>query len=337
MNCDLSSAIPDWIIDYPGTADVFTDLQLDVSCGGKSLEHVCHQSGLDPEFVLRQLEFVVYSKSLSTPVCDLLECRVSILQAGMGGVARSKLAAAVANAGGFGCLGMVRESPELIRREIEATRSATNGAFGVNLIPAATDPDLFDRELNACLEAGVETMVYFWDVVPSAVKKAKDNGCRVLYQVGSREQAIQAEAAGADAVIAQGVEGGGHIHGGVTSLVLLPQVVEAVAIPVIASGGFADGAGLVAALALGAQGVHCGTAFLATHESHAHDIHKQRIVEADSCDTIHTDAFAINWPPQSPVRVLKNSTTEMIGKHLFGHDENDWSREQIAEEEGRPI
>lgn len=274
---------------------------------------------------------------LKTPICDLLGCTYPVLQAGMGGVARSELAAAVSGAGGFGCLGMVRESPELIAQEIRQVRARTNRAFGVNLIPSATEPDLFARELSACIEAGVRTMIYFWDVLPSAVERAKAAGMTVIYQVGSVEQARIAEDAGADAIIAQGVEAGGHVMGGVTSLVLLPAIARAVDVPVIGSGGFADGAGLVAALALGAQGIHCGTAFLATEESFAHDVHKDRVVQADYRQTTHTDAYAINWPKGSPVRVLSNAMTDGLGNDLFGHDPDAIAREQVAEEEGRPI
>ncbi|TWU45807.1 Nitronate monooxygenase [Novipirellula aureliae] len=277
------------------------------------------------------------NQSFHTPLCDLLGCCYPILQAGMGGVARAELAAAVCEAGGFGCLGMVRESPALIAREIAELRRRTDKPFGVNLIPAATDANLFVSELDACIEAGVDTLIYFWDVVPDAVKRAQDADCKVVYQVGSVEQAIKAEAAGADAIIAQGVEAGGHIHDSVTSLVLLPQVASAVSIPVVGSGGFASGASLVAAMALGAQGIHCGTAFVATRESFAHPIHKQKIVQAQSTDTIHTDAFAINWPPHSPVRVIKTEVTRQIGDRVFGNDADEIQREQIAEEEGRPI
>lgn len=275
--------------------------------------------------------------ALHTPVCDLLGCSHPILQAGMGGPARSELAAAVSMSGGYGCLGMVREKPELIRREIAAVRERTDKPFGVNLIPAVTEPTLFAEELAACLEARVHGLTYFWDVVPEAVAKAKAAGCRVLYQVGSVEQARAAEAAGADAVIAQGMEAGGHVHGHVTSLVLLPQVVRAVKIPVIASGGFASGASLVAALALGAEAIHCGTAFLVADESFAHDIHKDRVIAARSTDTVHTDAYAINWPPNSPVRVIATPETDALGGRLWGHDDGSFPREAIAEEEGRPI
>lgn len=122
-----------------------------------------------------------------------------------------------------------------------------------------------------------------------------------------------------------------------TSLVLLPQVARAVSVPVIGSGGFSSGAGLAAALALGGAGIHCGTAFLATEESFAHDHHKRRILAAHSGDTVHTDGFAINWPPASPVRVLASAMTDALDGRLFGHRAEDIPREVIADEAGRPI
>ncbi len=275
--------------------------------------------------------------ALTTPICRLLGCRYPILQAGMGGVARSELASAVSAAGGFGCLGMVRESPALIEREIDATRERTDRPFGVNLIPAATDRSLFLEELAVCVDRKVGAVVYFWDVDAVAVHQARSAGLKVIYQVGSVEAARAAVDAGADAIIAQGMEAGGHVHGSVSSLVLLPQIVQAVDVPVIGSGGFATGASLVAALALGAQGIHCGTAFLATDESFAHDLHKRRVVEARSDGTVHTDAYAINWPPSSPVRVLECLETDRLNRRYFGHKADDILREKIAEEEGRPI
>lgn len=274
---------------------------------------------------------------LHTSLCDLLECRYPIIQAGMGGVARSELAAAVSAAGGYGCLGMVREPPELIRREIAAVRERTDRPFGVNLIPSATDPLLFAEELAACLEAKVHGMIYFWDVDAKAIAAASEAGCRVLYQVGSVADARAAEAAGVHGIIVQGMEAGGHVRSAVSSLVLLPLVAAAVEIPTVGSGGFASGASLVAALALGAQGIHCGTAFLAAEESFAHDLHKAHVIAASAEDTVHTDAFAINWPPGSPVRVIANDMTASLGNRLFGHHPDKIERRVVAEEDGRPI
>lgn len=274
---------------------------------------------------------------IATPLCRVLGCRYPVLQAGMGGVARSELVAAVTEAGGYGFLGMVREPPSLIATEIDAVRARTDQPFGVNLIPAATDAALLADQLAVCFEKKVHSLCFFWDVDAEAVARAKAAGCLVFYQVGTVADARAAEAAGADVIIAQGVEAGGHVHGTVASLVLLPQVVAAMSVPVVASGGFATGASLVVALALGAQGIHCGTAFLATAESFAHDHHKLRVLFAEAEDTVHTDAFAINWPPASPVRVLSGRTTASLGARLFGHDAAKLPREEVAREDGRPL
>ncbi len=279
----------------------------------------------------------MHSDALRTPVCTLLGCDLPILLAGMGGVARSELAVAVAKAGGYGILGMVRESPELIAQSIAEVRAQTDRPFAVNLIPAATDAALLDAELGTCLDLGVPAMCFFWDVVPAAVKRAKAAGCLVLHQVGSLQAALAAEAAGADVLIVQGIEAGGHVHGTVGALVLVEQVARRVNLPVIASGGFATGASLIAALALGAQGIHCGTAFLATVESFAHDDHKARVLAAMAEDTVHTDIYALNWPPNTPVRVIRNSVTDGIGTHLMGQRPDLLPREVIASDEGRPL
>jgi nitronate monooxygenase len=276
-------------------------------------------------------------RAIKTALTERLGCRYPIISAGMGGPARSELAAAVSAAGGFGLMGMVREKPELIEREIAAARARTNHRFGVNLIPSVTDPALFEAEFSAALKAGIAAFCFFWDVMPGVVERAKQAGCLVFYQIGSVADAIAAERAGADVIIAQGVEAGGHVRGRLPLSVLLPEVVAAVKLPVAASGGMTDGADLVAALAQGAAGIHCGTAFLATPESFAHDYHKKRLVEAKSGDTIHTDLFAINWPKNSPVRVLKNSLTEAAGEKLWGYDPVQLPREVIGEEEGSPV
>ncbi len=277
------------------------------------------------------------SGTLTTPLTTTLGCRHPIISAGMGGPARSELAAAVSEAGGFGLLGMVRESPALITREIAGVRGRTSKPFGVNLVPFATDPALLADEMAACIAARVPALCFFWDVHPAIVEQAKNAGCLVLYQVGSLRDAILAQAVGADVVIVQGVEAGGHVRGHLPLSVLLPQVVETLRIPVVASGGIADGRAMAAALAMGAHGVQCGTVFLASVESYAHDYHKQRVVSAQAGDTVHTDLFAIGWPPHSPVRVLKNSVTAAAGGRLWGYLPDQLPRDVIGEDEGRPV
>jgi nitronate monooxygenase len=245
---------------------------------------------------------------LHTPACDLLRCDVPIVLAGMGGPARSELVAAVTQAGGFGFLGMVRESPELIRTEVDAVRARTDRPFGVNLIPAATKPDRLEAELRACIAAKVHAVTLFWDLSVETVKRLRGEGLLVLCQVGSAQEARAAEDAGADLLIAQGVEAGGHVRGETPLRALLPEVLAVVDIPVLAAGGLAGGDDMAAVMRLGAQGAVFGTAFLATEESFAHDYHKRRLVEANS-ETIHTQAFHINWPAGAAVRVLPNSVT----------------------------
>jgi nitronate monooxygenase len=274
--------------------------------------------------------------TLQTRLTKALGIQVPIISAGMGGPARSALAAAVSAAGGFGLLGMVREPPALIEAEIAAVRARTSKPFGVNLIPFATDPKLLQDELAVCFDARVPAMCFFWQVFPDIIAQAKKAGSLVLYQVGSLEDALLAESAGADVVIVQGVEAGGHVKGTLPLAVLLPQVAGKVKIPVVASGGMATGRSIAAALALGADGVHCGTVFLASEESFAHPFHKERIVEAKPGDTIHTDLFAINWPPNSPVRVLRNSVSDAAGR-LWGNHPDRLPREVIGYEGERPI
>lgn len=277
------------------------------------------------------------SLTISTPLTARLDCRYPIVSAGMGGPARSALAAAVSEAGGFGLLGMVRESPALIEDEIAKVKARTSKPFGVNLIPFATDAKLLQEELTVCFNARVPAICFFWEVYPKIIEQAKKEGCLVLYQVGTVDDAILAESAGADVVIVQGVEAGGHVGGHLPLSVLLPEAVGRLRIPVAASGGIVDGRGLAAALALGADGVHCGTVFLASHESFAHDYHKNRIVEAAPGDTVLTDLFAINWPPHSPVRVLKNSVTHAAGGKFWGHHPDRLPREVIGHDDGRPL
>lgn len=270
--------------------------------------------------------------TLHTQVCEMLGCTYPILLAGMGGVARSELVAAVTEAGGFGFLGMVRESPQLIAEEIAKVRARTDRKFGVKLIPAATKPELLEAELAACIAAAVPVMALFWDLSVEIVKRLRDAGILVVCQIGDLQEAEEAQAAGAQILIAQGVEAGGHVRGTTELHALLPQIIANVDIPVVAAGGIIDGRGLAAALALGAQGALIGTAFLATAESFSHDYHKQRIVEARPDTTIRTDAFHVNWPKGAFVRVLPNSVTR--GEH---GDPFSGERKVIGKEGNRSI
>lgn len=274
---------------------------------------------------------------LRTPVCDLLGCDHPILLAGMGGVSRWELAAAVARAGGYPMLGMVRESPDLIESEIAAYRAATDRPFAVNIIPSATNPELLDRQIRRCLDLGVRAFCFFWDVMPEVVERVKREGCQVLHQVGTVEAAAVAEAAGADVIITQGIEAGGHVHGRLGAFALAEAVLDRAKVPVVVSGGIGSGRGLAAALALGAQGVQCGTAFLATTEAWAHDYHKDRVVRADGADTVLTDVFVLNWPKGAAVRVIGNSITDALGDNLLGHDPATLPRDAIADDMGQPL
>ena len=274
---------------------------------------------------------------LRTPLCDLLGCEVPVLLAGMGGVARWELAAAVAKAGGYPMLGMVRESPELIGTEIAAYRAATDRPFAVNVIPSATEPGLLDRQIDRCLHLDVRAFTFFWDVMPEVVDRVKRAGALVLHQVGTVQAAQAAEDAGADVIITQGIEAGGHVHGRIGAFALAEAVLDRARVPVVVSGGIGSGRGLAAALAMGAQGVQCGTAFIATDEAWAHDYHKARVAAASVDDTVLTDVFVLNWPKGAAVRVLGNSVTAGLNGHLTGHDPAALPREVIAHDGGQPL
>ncbi|SMX48922.1 NAD(P)H-dependent flavin oxidoreductase [Maliponia aquimaris] len=275
-------------------------------------------------------------RSLRTPLCDLLGCEVPVLLAGMGGVSRWELAAAVSTAGGYGMLGMVREAPSLIAEEITALRAATDRPFAVNLIPAATEPGLLDAQIACCLDLGVTAFTFFWDVMPEVVARVKQAGCLVLHQVGTLEAATMAEDAGADVIIAQGIESGGHVHGRRPAFALAKDILARTRLPVVVSGGIATGEDLAEALAMGASGVQCGTAFLATEESFAHPYHKARVVEATGEDTVLTDIFVLNWPKGAAVRVIGNSVTQGLAGNYMGHDPGALPRETIAWDADQP-
>jgi len=249
----------------------------------------------------------------------------------MGGVARSELVAAVSAAGAFGFLGMVREPVARIRSEVEALRRRGIERFGVNLIPAATDRELLEAQVSACIELNVPVIGLFWDIPFALVRRLRDAGIIVACQVGTLAEARSVEHAGAHIIIAQGVEAGGHVRSECRLDELVPDIADQTTLPVLAAGGLVDGTDLVTVLALGAQGAVFGTTLIATEESFAHEHHKQRLVAAASEDTVLTDAFHINWPRGAKVRVLANSVTRGERGDPFG-------KMRIAiGDEGRPI
>ena len=250
----------------------------------------------------------------------------------MGGVARSELVGAVTESGGFGFLGMVREPVDLIRSEVTALCARRIERFGVNLIPRATDPALLEAQVSTCIDLAVPEVGLFWDVALKLVARLRAAGIVVVCQVGSRAEAQVCEQAGAQVLIARGVETGGHVRGGDRPLHdLISEIVAETGLPVLAAGGLVDGADLVTVLSLGAQGAVFGTALIATPESFAHSYHKQRLVEARDV-TVLTDAFHINWPRGAKVRVLANSVTRCERGNPFGR-----RRTVIGDDAGRPI
>lgn len=270
--------------------------------------------------------------SLHRPVCDVLGCRYPIVLAGMGGVARSELVCAVIDGGGFGFLGMVREPPALIESEVARIRDHTAQPFGVNLIPAATDDALLQRQLATCIALRVPVVCLFWNLVEPVVRRLRDEGITVVCQVGSAKEATCAERAGAQILIAQGIDAGGHVRGNQSLECLVPDIVGGTDLPVLAAGGLTNGADLVSMLALGAQGAVFGTAMIATHESFAHDYHKTRILDAGPGDTVLGTDFHVNWPKGARVRTLRNSVT--CGARGNPHS---GERTVIGYEEDRPI
>lgn len=244
---------------------------------------------------------------LRTRICDLFGIDLPIICAAMGGVAGGELAAAVSEAGGFGALSSAGFGVSGVRYEIAEAQRLTRKPFAVGLLL----PLLREGVFEAVLEAKVSAIIFFWGDASPFVLGCKAAGVKVIVQVGSVAEAIRAKKAGADAVIAQGFEAGGHVRGNVTTFVLIPAVRDAIGdeLPLIAAGGIADGRGLAAALALGAEGAMFGTRFIATRESAAHPIYKRRVTEAREDQTVYTTLFDIGWP-DAPHRVLPNETLE---------------------------
>ncbi|NRA02726.1 MAG: nitronate monooxygenase [Myxococcales bacterium] len=253
--------------------------------------------------------------ALRTPLCDLLGIEIPIAQAGMGYVARGELCAAVSEAGALGVIGAASLSPKRLREEIRKVRDRTDRPFGVDILFATIGrPERGEAEARFTREIQGHIDVVFEERVPvlisglgnpgPVVAKAHDQAMVVMSLVGNTHNAVRVAQGGVDVIIAQGYDGGGHT-GRVGTLALLPAVIDAVDVPVMAAGGIADGRGLAAALAMGAVGVWMGTRFVASDEADGHVDYKRRIVEIDDEGTTRTRCFS-----GKPCRVIKNQTTE---------------------------
>jgi NAD(P)H-dependent flavin oxidoreductase YrpB (nitropropane dioxygenase family) len=241
--------------------------------------------------------------ALHTPLCDLLGCRYPIVQTGMGWVATPELTAAACEAGAFGFLAAATIRPDEIDREIERVKALTARPFGVNFLMDAPGAE---RIVDAIVRHGVRAAGYNRAPDAKLIGRLKDAGVACVPTIGAVRHAVKAQQLGADAVIAQGAEGGGHT-GVVPTTILLPQVAGAVDVPVVAAGGFKDGRGLVAALAFGAAGIAMGTRFLLTRESPVPAATAARYFAAAPDDVVVTRE--IDGLPQ---RVIRNELVRRL-------------------------
>jgi nitronate monooxygenase len=263
---------------------------------------------------------------LKTRICDLLQIEYPIFAAPMGLITGPDLAAAVSGAGGMGIMSAGANPPEALRNAIRRLRRLTSRPVGVNVLltEIRNFPRPVDELVGVCIEERVDVLsLYDGDPAPY-VERAHRAGVKVMDQVGSVEAAVRSARAGVDIIVAQGVEAGGHLAGGTPLSGLLPRVVDAVApTPVLAAGGIADARGVVAALAMGAEGVVMGTRFIATPESEAHPVYKQRLLAAGEADTEYTSMFGWDWP-DAPHRVIRTRFVE------------EWRGREARGQEGRP-
>ena len=247
---------------------------------------------------------------MKTKVTELLQIEYPIIQGGMAWVAEHHLAAAVSEAGGFGLIGAASAPPEIVREEIRKAKELTDKPFGVNIM--LLNPNA-DEVAKIVVEEGIQAVTTGAGNPEKYMPMWKEAGVKVIPVVASVSMAKRMEGYGADAVVAEGMEAGGHI-GNQTTMALIPQIVDAVNIPVIAAGGIGDGRGVAASFMLGAEGVQMGTRFVVADESIVHDNYKDRIVKAKDIDSVVTGQSTGH-----PVRCLRNQMTkEYIKKEQEG-------------------
>lgn len=247
---------------------------------------------------------------MKTKVTELLQIEYPIIQGGMAWVAEHHLAAAVSEAGGFGLIGAASAPPEIVREEIRKAKELTDKPFCVNIM--LLNPNA-DEVAKIVVEEGIQAVTTGAGNPEKYMPMWKEAGVKVIPVVASVAMAKRMERYGADAVVAEGMEAGGHI-GNQTTMALIPQIVDAVNIPVIAAGGIGDGRGVAASFMLGAEGVQMGTRFVVADESIVHDNYKDRIVKAKDIDSVVTGQSTGH-----PVRCLRNQMTkEYIKKEQEG-------------------
>lgn len=238
---------------------------------------------------------------MKTKITELLGIKYPVIQGGMAWVAEYHLAAAVSNAGGLGLIGAASAPAEVVREQIRKAKELTDKPFGVNIM--LMNPNA-EEVARVVMEEGVKVVTTGAGNPAKLMPLFKEAGVKVIPVVASVAMAKLMERAGADAVVAEGMESGGHI-GSATTMTLVPQVVDAVSIPVIAAGGVADGRGLAAALMLGAEAVQMGTAFCVASEAITHENYKARIIKAKDIDSEVT-----GMSHGHPIRSLRNNMTK---------------------------
>ena len=241
------------------------------------------------------------STALQTEITELLGIQYPIIQGGMAWVAEHHLAAAVSEAGGLGLIGAANAPAEWVREQIRAAKNLTEQPFGVNIMLMSP---YADEVAQVVAEEGVKVVTTGAGSPEKYMEQWKQSGIRVIPVVASVALAKRMERCGADAVVAEGCESGGHV-GESTTMALVPQVVDAVQIPVIAAGGIADGRGIAAAFMLGAKAVQMGTRFIATQEAQVHESYKNQVLRAKDIDTRVTGRSTGH-----PVRALRNEMTK---------------------------
>lgn len=225
---------------------------------------------------------------IRTKICEMLGIEYPVVLAGMGGVSFSALTAAVSKAGGMGVLGAAAMEPDFLREEIKTIKSITDKPFGVDLLMPL--PDMLEEQMKVIYDENVSVFVSGLGIPNEIIEEGHKRGMKMLCMIGKVGHALRAKEAGADVIVAQGTEAGGHT-GKIGTLALVPQVVDATGLPVLAAGGIGDGRGLVAALALGACGVIMGTRFIATPEARASDTYRDSLVKARDEDTHVTRCY----------------------------------------------